>query len=979
MSIGRSRRLVGRDRELAALGGWLAQAGDGRGGVYVIAGEPGVGKSRLAGEAIAALPASWFVSRGRATDRDRPAPFRPIAEAMLAASRHRPLPEDPDVRAFAAALGHLVPAWRQVGGAGEPVVVVAEAVLRVLCALAAPWPAVILIEDVQWADPETLAVLEYLADNVTGQRTAIVITIRSDAPSPGLSAVRDLAARRAVTLLELGRLGSEDVTALACECLGVAAVGADVRAFLDRAGGLPFLVEELVATAAREGVLFEHEGGWALAGAPAEVVPDSYRDSVSRRLRVLSTQAALLTRVAAVAGLATGMRLLTVAAGLSPAEAGAAAQAASDAGIMVFDQAGERAGFGHALVRDAVLAGLRPGERAILASRSLDALAGSGPGSAGEASIGDGLELSDDVLEVAVDLAEQAGELARSGQLLLILAQRAMAAGGLATAEACLRRARQRTAGDLSLTASVDEALLELLVHKGDLPDLAGVAAATLASLARLGAGPARATRVHLNVARAAAAAEDPAWAAREAGQAQVLAAAAGDAPLRSSADVATAGAMLSAGDAQGAAVLARQVISSGEAGPETLLQAWMVAGRAERVRDLQAAAAAFDAAYAVALRSGAPLAELGALHELATVAMLSRGDDGPLLAARDRAEQLGAVGLVAQLDLQLAGTYALTGRPVEALAAAGRAGDLAHRLRQVTVEAIALVQAATAHAVREAGGEMRAAAEAALALAGDDPNVIAGAWGHARALYALLREDRAAARDALDRAVGAAGQATGIHGLFWGPWALVSLLDAEPGGQAEAILGRVDRGVAAVLPVNRGLVGYAAAVAAGLRGDRDQAGLLAAEADLVLSGQPAFSLWRQLCRRLAAEAALAGGWGDPVSWLRECLAAFDAGDHRHAATACRVLLHRAGAAVPRRSGDAVAPPGLAALGITAREADVLRLVADGLTNREIGERLFLSPRTVEKHVERLLAKTGAENRSQLVARAARWSTGLRT
>jgi len=115
------------------------------------------------------------------------------------------------------------------------------------------------------------------------------------------------------------------------------------------------------------------------------------------------------------------------------------------------------------------------------------------------------------------------------------------------------------------------------------------------------------------------------------------------------------------------------------------------------------------------------------------------------------------------------------------------------------------------------------------------------------------------------------------------------------------------------------------------------------------------------------------------VSWLRECLAAFDADGHRRAATACRVLLSRAGATVPRHSGGTAAPPHLAALGVTAREADVLRLVADGLTNKEIGERLFLSPRTVEKHVERLLAKTGAGNRAQLVALAARRDTALRT
>ena len=58
----------------------------------------------------------------------------------------------------------------------------------------------------------------------------------------------------------------------------------------------------------------------------------------------------------------------------------------------------------------------------------------------------------------------------------------------------------------------------------------------------------------------------------------------------------------------------------------------------------------------------------------------------------------------------------------------------------------------------------------------------------------------------------------------------------------------------------------------------------------------------------------------------------------------------------------------LTALGITQREGAVLGLVADGLSNKEIATRLFLSPRTVEKHVESLLRKTGARSRTQLVA-----------
>jgi DNA-binding NarL/FixJ family response regulator len=114
-----------------------------------------------------------------------------------------------------------------------------------------------------------------------------------------------------------------------------------------------------------------------------------------------------------------------------------------------------------------------------------------------------------------------------------------------------------------------------------------------------------------------------------------------------------------------------------------------------------------------------------------------------------------------------------------------------------------------------------------------------------------------------------------------------------------------------------------------------------------------------------------ADGWGDPVAWLREAAAYFQArGDDRIAA-ACRALLRRAGAPVPR-VGDARLPGRLHALGVTGREAEVLRLLAGGLTNREIAERMFLSPRTVEKHVASLLVKTGVRRRAQLAGYFAR-------
>jgi DNA-binding NarL/FixJ family response regulator len=84
-------------------------------------------------------------------------------------------------------------------------------------------------------------------------------------------------------------------------------------------------------------------------------------------------------------------------------------------------------------------------------------------------------------------------------------------------------------------------------------------------------------------------------------------------------------------------------------------------------------------------------------------------------------------------------------------------------------------------------------------------------------------------------------------------------------------------------------------------------------------------------------------------------------------------MLREAGVPLPRRSSaqDGV-PDELRAAGVTARELDVLRLIAEGHTNRDVAAALYLSPRTVEKHVERLLMKTGAANRTALATLAPR-------
>src|SRR2546430_1377994 len=92
----------------------------------------------------------------------------------------------------------------------------------------------------------------------------------------------------------------------------------------------------------------------------------------------------------------------------------------------------------------------------------------------------------------------------------------------------------------------------------------------------------------------------------------------------------------------------------------------------------------------------------------------------------------------------------------------------------------------------------------------------------------------------------------------------------------------------------------------------------------------------------------------------------FTTAGHEPVATACRSLLRRTGRSRQRRV-DAAVHPDLRRLGVTAREAEVLALVGERLPNRDIAERLYLSPRTVEKHVASVLTKAGAASRADLI------------
>ena len=944
--------LVGRDAEAARLQAALSAAGAGRGGTVLVTGEAGIGKSRLIREtAQTARGRDFAVLTGRAVAGGVPTPFRPFAEALAPAGRAGRLPDHKELDAFRPALGRLVPQWRQWQAPGDDsLVFLGEAVLQLLRVLSPGTGCLLVLEDLHWADRETLALLEYLADNLSGERVLCVGTLRDEAGREAVELAGALEARGSAAVLPLGRLDPAAAARMALACVGAADLPGAVQSLVaQRAEGLPFLVEEILAGLIGEGSLTEQDGRWHAADLARAGVPGTFADAVRRRLDGLDGDARSVICAAAVLGRRFDWALLGPVAGLPGPAVVAALRRGLGLQLIAAEDDGFR--FRHALTHEAILAGLLPPERAMLAGRALAAVESAHPGLPGTWCM------------LAAELAEGAGSTARAGELLLEAGRRDLAVGALVSAEHTLMRARALAgADDGELRTPVDEALTEVLALSGQV-DRAIEMGKTL--LARLGgqAESARAGMLHLGIARAAIAGAR--WAEAEASIAIARGLAGAEtAPVDACAAQAAAGqGLLSEADE-----LARAALAAAESGglPEAACEALEVIGRVARQRDLDAAEQAFERAVTVATAHGLQLWRLRALHELGTIDQLRTESVDRLQQARELAVARGALALTATLDLQIAAGLNKQFRAGEALEAARRCERASRRFRLATLP-MALIFQATAHAIRGERPDMEAAIAEAVSLAPEDPDVRGCAWGHCRATFCLLAGELAEAHAQMEIGAGLLlGSPAAIAPPFLGLWPLLgALLDRD----AEAAAARVRAAHGPRHRVVGSLLGYADAILAGRRGAADQAGAAFAAADAQMG--PLVAWYRHFARRICAQAALADGWGDPVGWLREAAAYFaERGDDRLAA-ACRGLLRRAGAPVPRsRAGSAPLPGPLRALGVTGREADVLRLAARGLGNREIAEAMFLSPRTVEKHVASLLAKTGLR-RSQLAGYAA--------
>jgi DNA-binding CsgD family transcriptional regulator len=917
--------VIGRGAETDALLTALGTAEGGSGSVMFLVGEAGIGKSRLAAELAAEARARGAaVLTGRAVPAGGASPYRPLTEALLQALRSGPYPADDALAPWRAALRVIVPALdsaetqddgKVVSGGDYSPAVRGEAVLQLLRRLAGPGGSLLLVlEDLHWADPDTLAVLEYLSDNLAAEPVLCVATCRDEPASPASELAARLRARRAATRIALGRLSAAEVAAIVRACLPLAAD--DVITRVQRlADGIPFLVEESLA-------------------APG--VPSSFAGGVRVRLAGLTDSGRLVLHTAALFGRQFDWRLLLRATGL-PADAVAGAlEHGVRLQLLAVDDGVFR--FRHMLTREAVAAELLPPRRVALAARALAALEAAEPELAGAAG------------DLAAELAIQADEPGRAGLLLTESGRSALGRGALATAASVLRRAADLLA-DPALRAEAETLLVEALALAGRVDEAMQIGDRLIAQLTPGGGAATRRAGIHLKLAHAAV--DGTRWtsARRHIDIVRDLLAAEPESGLDAQVAVLDAEIALADDEAGRARALAESALASTSASPEIRCRALELLGRVRRVNDLDGARAAFEQALSTADTAGLALWRLRALHELGTIEMFDRAGDARLSQAQRLAEELGATSTGAVIDLQLTAAAMFRFDLDAAERHAESALAASTRLSLGKTRATVLVFHAEICALRRDAAGMERYIALACAAAPGDPEIEGSALAGARAMLALLNGDMARAMDVLRRGIAVLDSSPpGGPAHYRGLWPL--LLAARGERTAAEAISRARAIGLTVNRVNRGLLGYADAILAGRVSDGSRATDLAAAADLDLQHYP---VWADLARLVAAEPALAQGWGQPRSWLEAAATVFGQYQIEPLAARCWELL-----AGPR-------PSRWSRLGITDRQADVLRLVAAGISNKEIAARLHLSPRTVEKHVENLLRITAAQSRTQLV------------
>ena len=335
--------LVGRADVLHAVGQAFAGVGAGRGRLFLVTGEPGIGKTRVTESATEMAAAAGFtVALGRCPDGEGVSAFWPWLSVLRGL-----ITSDPPLAELAgrAGLGVLLdrgtadrpPADRSPDRAG-----LHTAIAEVLAAAARRRPLLVVLDDLHWADPDSVLVLRVLTTMLPELPLLLVAASRdgADLDGPAARLVAQLTGHWAARW-PLRRLTELEVSLVLAGSSESAAHPDAARVIHQRSGGNPFYVVELARLLPTLG-----------AGSLADALPHGARDLIRHRLSRLPSQAGPVLVAAAVIGEEFRASVLAQASGLSAAGLSEILDAALRWGLVTEGRSADRYRFGHALVRD---------------------------------------------------------------------------------------------------------------------------------------------------------------------------------------------------------------------------------------------------------------------------------------------------------------------------------------------------------------------------------------------------------------------------------------------------------------------------------------------------------------------------------------------------------------------------------------------------------------------------------------------------
>lgn len=372
--------LVGRHEELGILADRLETAIGGKGGIVLIGGEPGAGKTRLGEEALEmGLQHGMLPLVGHAYE-DRGAPLITTTEILEDVARA--LPQETLRNALgdtAPEIARLLPNLRRsFPQIQEPVELPPEqqqrylfnAILEFMQRLSRACPLVMLLDDMHWADESSILLLEHLAPHLPRMPVLLVFTYRdvaADMGEPFKRALAQLSRQEFAKRIRLRQLDHAEVASMLQSFAGSPAPDEVVDVIHRDTGGNAFFVKSVYQHLAEEGLLLDAEGAWLNdIDVNRLAVPEGVRLVIERRLQRLGETVVKMLSYAAVMGLRFDLAVLEKAFSESSADEVLDAIEASESSGMIFaiiNNRNARYEFAHALVRQALLDGLTAARR----------------------------------------------------------------------------------------------------------------------------------------------------------------------------------------------------------------------------------------------------------------------------------------------------------------------------------------------------------------------------------------------------------------------------------------------------------------------------------------------------------------------------------------------------------------------------------------------------------------------------------------